>query len=185
MIISTSHNFVFIRVPKTGSTSAHRMLQEYHDPLTLDSKLNQHVTIDEINPRLHTGYKTCAFVRNPWDRLISVHGHLVTRGMRVPFDVDQWVRSLNVENIHENVLIKPQHAFINDSTRVFRYEEFNQQIHEMFEYLELPKPESVPHYNQTQHMPDRKYLLSDVFIERVGELYAKEIDMFDYSPPVY
>jgi len=189
MIISTSHNFVFTRIPKTGSTSAYRMLHEFHDQSTIhESKISRHTSINQLNDisNIYTDYKSCCFVRNTWERLLSSHAHLATRtGCRVSFDFHRWVMTLTSENIHEHILTRPQHTFINESSRVFRYEEYDQQMYEMFEYLELPRPLSILHTNRTpqQFTINRKYLLDEESIEHIGELYSHEINKFDYSPP--
>tara|TARA_B100000212_G_scaffold341984_1_gene326986 strand:- start:14864 stop:15547 length:684 start_codon:yes stop_codon:yes gene_type:complete len=84
MILSHEHKFVFIAVPKTGSTSVRRSLSKHSDYRARTSEresegtsLNFHsdfLTIKkyfELQNLDISTYKTFGFSRNPWDREVS------------------------------------------------------------------------------------------------------------------
>lgn len=192
MIVSTSHKFVFIGIPKTGSTSARVMLSKYHD-MSQNERLNlrQHTKLPEIlqiDSNI-TQYKSCCFVRNTWDRLLSAYLQLMRNPRwypRLPL-YREWLLSLDQQNIHKHILTTPQHVFINDTTRVFRFDNYQQQIREMYEYLQIETPDTILDMNKsnTWYKDIRKPQLDTQTIEHVGNLYATDNEQFhfEYNAP--
>lgn len=91
-MISTSHNFLFIHLPKTGGNSVQEALKKYSDDFVTHSESHQDGVerFDVINPKYgtskHSKYfeyqkliepeifkklKKFTVVRNPWDRCVS------------------------------------------------------------------------------------------------------------------
>lgn len=188
MIVSTSHKFVFIGIPKTGSTSARVMLSKYHDMKQNDHlKLRQHTKLPEIlqiDPNI-SHYKSCCFVRNTWDRLLSAYLQLMRNPRWYPHLplYREWLLSLDQQNIHKHILTTPQHVFINDTTRVFRFENYQQQIREMYEYLQIETPDTILDMNKsnTWYKDLRKPQLDPQTIEHVGNLYATDNEQFNFE----
>ncbi len=73
MIISKSHRFIFVAVPKTGTSSIENALQSYSAKIT--RRFNKHATSRKLIRDLPEGmwddYYKFAFVRNPYDRIES------------------------------------------------------------------------------------------------------------------
>ena len=73
MIISESHQFIFLAIPKTGTSSIEKALGRYASPLT--QNFRKHATCArvkrELPPELWQGAFKFAFVRNPYDRMQS------------------------------------------------------------------------------------------------------------------
>ena len=98
MLISDSNEFIFIHIPKTAGTSIRSALQPY-SLQTPSSRLarilkrfdlpkdyqkfrfNLHATLQKaqskLPPELYGGYKKIAFVRNPYDRMVSNYAYKV------------------------------------------------------------------------------------------------------------
>jgi hypothetical protein len=82
MIISHKHKFIFIAVPKTGTTSIEAKLNPFNEVLELSREvmarrsLNiKHITLENL--KAHTNknldsYFSFSFCRNPWDRHLSI-----------------------------------------------------------------------------------------------------------------
>lgn len=74
MIIDNEKKYVFISVPKTGSTSIRRRLGSFKDPppeiyhMSIENVIKQHSHVQE--------YFKFAFVRNPYDRVFSAYINL-------------------------------------------------------------------------------------------------------------
>lgn len=66
-MISREHQFIFIHVPKTGGTSIEKAL-ELGGP-----RHNTARQYKELFPELWESYYSFAFVRNPWDRVLSLY----------------------------------------------------------------------------------------------------------------
>ena len=76
MFIQPDFNFVFIAVPKTGCTSVAHALS-----LNLDQPIREyHATVKDVMERNEDfkHYFKFGFVRNPWDRMVSIYCESVT-----------------------------------------------------------------------------------------------------------
>ena len=67
MYVCDEHKFIFFHIPKTGGSSITKSLRN-----NFNVKLHHgyHNTPMEMND-LYGGYRSFAFIRNPWDRLVS------------------------------------------------------------------------------------------------------------------
>jgi hypothetical protein len=77
MIISDSRNFVFVHIPKNAGTGIRAALEAFADGQSAASRDTTHETLPALIAR-HPGLKThfkFAFVRNPWERLVSFFFH--------------------------------------------------------------------------------------------------------------
>ncbi|MGH6870204.1 MAG: sulfotransferase family 2 domain-containing protein [Rhizomicrobium sp.] len=74
MIVSASRRFVFAHVPKTGGISIRAALAPFADE---SLRLPAHETLAGLAARLPQtrGHFKFAFVRNPWDRLVSFYAY--------------------------------------------------------------------------------------------------------------
>jgi hypothetical protein len=73
MIISDSRKFVFVHIPKNAGTSIRAALEAFADGQSAASLDTTHETLPALiarHPGLRTHFKF-AFVRNPWERLVS------------------------------------------------------------------------------------------------------------------
>jgi len=73
MLISQSHQFIFLAVPKTGTSSIENALKPYRAAITSD--FNKHATCSKLQrdlpAEMWAGYFKFAFVRNPYDLMQS------------------------------------------------------------------------------------------------------------------
>lgn len=74
MIISKSHRFIFIAVPKTGTSSVETALQKYAAE-KMTRRFNKHATtrklMRDLPEEMWNNFFKFAFVRNPYDRIES------------------------------------------------------------------------------------------------------------------
>lgn len=75
MLISDSKKMIFIHIQKTGGSSLRYTLKDMIPDLEENRGVKYHAPLSDIlksYPRLRCGeYYTIAFIRNPWDRLVS------------------------------------------------------------------------------------------------------------------
>jgi hypothetical protein len=104
MRISHRHRFVFFANPKTGSSSVRRFLDPLSDvrPVrnylerTAENPFYPHMPPAEARVWFRrfgwdfNGYTKFVFVRNPWERVVSLYEHVRRSGAAVP-PFDEWV----------------------------------------------------------------------------------------------
>ncbi len=92
MIVSHRHRFIFIRSPKTGSSSIQHALSQVAGPDAIVSQLDypprgyqprniapwvtghfRAVAFQQHFPEWLRDYYTCVFERNPWDKMVSAY----------------------------------------------------------------------------------------------------------------
>jgi len=122
MIVSDTHKFVFIHIPKTAGISVRKTLEPYATvpifkravphlvkrPKQKNPLLFQHATAKNINRLVlkdrWNGYFTFCFIRNPWDWMVSWYlfwktkskagGDICVRAKRLTFnDYVTWYHS--------------------------------------------------------------------------------------------
>jgi hypothetical protein len=87
MRLSHKHKFVFISIPKTGSTSARSMLEDYSDItdkeiMERNSPYDHHMVADDLKKYFDTNewnwddYFKFTVVRNPWAREVSLYEYM-------------------------------------------------------------------------------------------------------------
>lgn len=201
MIINHRYKFIFIHIQKTAGTSITNSLFELPETKHLHhphSKLN---TIDLDN---YKDYIKFCFVRNPFDRLVSWYNMILQKGIHNDWskyilensnsfseflDLTEVINETNsIELISEIEYPKSishnQIDYITDksgniqSDFIGRFENINEdfaKISDMigFKYL------SLPYLNSFNHKQYRNYY-KDSDIEKVYNLYKKDIDYFNY-----
>ena len=97
--ISHRHKFVFLATPRTASTSVRDALNEYSDirsvyktQLSEENPFNHHISVKELIPIFNERkwnwdeYESACFVRNPYDRVVSLYHHYLETGGRTAPD---------------------------------------------------------------------------------------------------
>lgn len=185
MTYSDEHKFIFIAIPKTGSGSIQNYLQNFgvrskrvwyenHAPIR---KIKETLGEERLN-----NYFKFAFVRNPWDRAVSLF--YWKKGYEHYPNFEEW----NMRQIHDTLY----HEFIMDEKDevcidfIGRFENLEEDFKIVCKKIGIPPPEKLGHEN-IQKVPKRKhyteYFKSDIQINRVRGLYTKTIDLLGYTFP--
>lgn len=206
MVISKEHNFLFVHVPKTAGTSLTKALAPYGDPNPTDrlSKIRSYLNLvsknDPIYFPIHSTWEyaqkrlgteqyekmfTFAFVRNPWDRLVSYY-HYVLKNPR--HHRHEKVNNLEDFNAYVDFEIKrnkfSQAELLVDKNGDLKVDFIGQleNLSEDFQYIcdKIGIQCELPHVNQSSH---KKYqeLYDEESTEKVAQHWANEIKLFSYS----
>jgi chondroitin 4-sulfotransferase 11 len=185
------HRCIFIHIPKTGGSAVADVLF---------GNKSRHVPYFEYefaNPNKFRRYFKFAFVRNPWDRLISTFFFLRGGGMNendrlwserniahYP-NFGSFVRAwLTEENISTWVHFFPQSHFILDETGsvkvdfVGRFERLDEDFNLVAKKLGCQK--SLPKKNVGEHKHFTSYYDNETR-EIVARVYARDIKSFGYE----
>jgi hypothetical protein len=211
MPVCHERSFVFVHVPKTGGTSLRQAMHDAHLELewegetTVDHQRRygifrpwlHHIGASDLRrilgPSIWTTYFKFSFVRNPWDRLVSVYHHqqalYVSRPelrMRWPEIADRFERTSSfVEWVRTGIYVESQASFLTDTNRQILVDflgRFEALEHD-FAFLRLRLggiPVSLPHLLRSQRKPYSHYY-DDETKAMVARHFEDDIDLFGYT----
>lgn len=206
MIYSKKHKFLFISVPKTGTSSIQAMLveqgvgkQNRFEIDGVETVLPDHVSAQEMKDILGDKWDSLikvAFARNPWDKVLSSFYYnkqgLVERyerkGKKPPF--------YRIKKFLSNLLpfrlwacfypTRPCTHFISDANGeilvdyVFAFEQIEQSKGELCEMLGLPEL-PLPKENMSVGRPKHASAYGAISKWLVGRRLAEDISRFGYT----
>ncbi len=196
MIISNRAQCIFVHIQKTGGASIEQRLRD-NDPDIRDNSLQgrRHASAAElrslVSPEVWSGYFKFAFVRNPWDRLVSWYHMCVQTPTANPFaryikdnapTFDDFL-TRTTTGMGERTT-RNQLDYVTDESGaiivdfVGRYEEIGEEFARVAERLGLVA--ELPHVNQSTHDSYRKYY-TDETRDIVARRFAKDIVHFGYA----
>src|SRR5262245_15508620 len=210
MLISHERRFIFIHVSKAAGTSVQRALQPYaalppsHMAARRALRLlgvnhwgpagwrvyREHASARTIRAHMPRGrfeqYFSFAFVRNPWDWMVSLYAYLLNTpshrhherivamsGLReyIEFEIGRGKRS--------------QHEFICDQDGrvmvdyVGRFESLQEHFADVCRHLGVAA--DLPHVNGSAHRDYRRYYKDHATINLVAEHFQKDIELLGYT----
>ena len=205
VVISHSKMFIFIHAPKTAGNSIQNILKKYSDDTILEkngsrrqgsvlSKFevenfagNKHSPISSYIGRWNDNFASFesffkfGVVRNPWSRMISFYFHINPQPDHI-FDRDLFINIVE-GNIGSKMQLKSfRHHYFHRGKlmmdKVLRFENLQNDFNEACKLIGIPV-EELPHVNKSQHRDLRQYY-DDELVAKVGEIYASDIEKFDY-----
>jgi sulfotransferase famil protein len=206
MLLSLEKNFLFVHVPKTGGTSIARALDPWvvHPPQGKWNKLlcRTHLRRDpgrfmlRVHGSLSYARKVLpgdlygqlfkfAFVRNPWDRLVSEYSFVLDKSHH-----PRYKEVRNLANFAEYLRYEKERAHGRSQADMLlgpdglgvdfvgRFEQLSQDFAAVCQKLEIDS--SLPHLNRTNHRNYRDYYDSGSRAY-VAENWRAEIELFSYE----
>jgi Sulfotransferase family len=199
VLVSNSHRLVFVHIQKTGGSTVHRLLQErVPDIRTIAPR---HEIAIRGMPKLDEWdeYFKFAFVRNPWDRLVSWYS-MVTNFRKEGNELWRYVHDNSsnfrefIYNCTDEVEIKKavyysfaynQLDYVTDEYGnllvdfIGRLENFDEDVHEVFDRIGV-ELETVPHKNRSRHQHYSAFYAPDTEMI-VRERFKRDIEYFGYE----
>ena len=205
MLISVTHGFLFVHVQKTAGTSLTRLL-EPHSLRPSDSRLNKlgsdltlvrdwrshyfriHAPLARaerlIPPEEYAKLFKFAFVRNPWDRLVSWYAYLLKdtshrRHRQVAAgSFEDFVRAELDRADRSQWWMIANRAGEQGLDFVGHFENLEQDVAEVCRRLRLPGA-PLPRENVSARRPYQEYY-TRALAELVRRHWQREIDAFGY-----
>ncbi|MEN8190088.1 MAG: sulfotransferase family 2 domain-containing protein [Thermodesulfobacteriota bacterium] len=210
MLISYNHRFLFVHIAKAAGSSIEEGLAQFRPPLTgnkirkrlvLLGSLNrigglyrhaefgQHATLagarSVLPPEVFESLYKFAFVRNPWDRMVSRyhflqkntkhHRHQMIQEMNNFDDYLDW--ELKRNGMHQfGMVTDGEGRLLTDFIGYF--ERLEEDFAQICSHLSLDA--RLPHRNKTRHSDYRTYY-SDKGREKVAQFFKKDIELFGYT----
>ena len=209
MLISEEKKFLFVHIQKTAGTSLTAFLKrEIPD---LENYLRQHEHIRNAESDLgsmYGEYYKAAFVRNPYDRLVSWYSMIVSKG-KVLSDREKelfpdynkiWQYVLANSNTFSEFILNCHDATNRAGWKPFltnqidyitnnhgdismdcigRFEDIETGLQKICEYLEVSN-KIIPHLNVSKHVGYCNYY-TDETRAIVAKRFYKDIEAFNYS----
>jgi hypothetical protein len=182
--IGRAPRFVWYRVAKAGTRTILGHLEQHAD-LAVREAYFRHLPVGAY--RDHFRF---AFVRNPWDRLVSCWANKAVEQNYFALDEEtrnsfpafvRWAAAsvdLDTGDIH----LRRQSRLIDLERIDFvgRFETFDADLAVVCNRLELPPV--ARHENRSQHRSFSSYY-DEATAALVGQLYERDIRLFGYEPP--
>ena len=187
-IMIISDRFIFVHVPKTGGQSMTRALPGNPTAPT-------HTPLFKIPGR--KGKPSFGFVRNPWDRMVSLYFFMCQKSMTPRYI--QYQRDLNEKGFKwwlmedryfmereegwsdglNPMQRRPQMFWLNGCDHIGRFETMREDFNRITRELDI-KHTGLPHINQSKHAEYQKYY-DDETQAFVAEHFAPDIERFGYT----
>ena len=185
MIISKQKQFIFVSVPKTGTTSIEKVLSKYED-VEVDLHYKKHAPFHEVEYLGLDYYKFC-FFRNPWDQFVSMYqyhhdsGHCYLGINYRDLSFDEY---LKVAMLSEEYAIKVQIYYLTNNDgflpdiHVFKFEDMEASWKCICEKLQFDA--KLPHLNKSTHSHYSTYY-TDETKNLIAERCKLEIKLMGYK----
>ena len=201
-IVSNKYRFIFIHIPKTGGTSlAEPCYQDGKGVLTgllgeTDYIQAGHIRAVGLKERMGEHwdmYFKFAFVRNPWDRMVSLYHYFLQEPEKRASELGRRIAACDgftafcsrLEDLELDAHFDEQISYLIDFhgnllvDYIGRFETLDQDYANICSRLALPVAK-LPHYRKSSHQHYLQY-----YNERskniVAERYRNDIAAFNYS----
>ena len=208
MIFSSSRQFVFFAVPKTGTHAVRELLRphlgvgDWEQQLRYGQQLAPLPEIAAVNHG-HVAYRQLAkvvpeeqlgrqfkfaFVRHPYDRFVSVCAFLGRSDPTYRQDPTVWMkRALTRPQFRKRVLVASQTSLLIDGLSnavamdfVGRYESLQRDCDHICSVLMIPT-ETLSLKNSSEHKTYTE-VLDDDLRQALLQMYADDFEAFNYDP---
>ena len=208
-MISYELKCIFIHIPKCGGSSIERALwprpedrneanlywgfiSKYRNKYQTGGL--QHLLASQVREEVgatifETFYKF-AFVRNPWDRIVSQFAYMQQRpdlmdyiGMSPGTEFKAYLELIQQK---EHVQWMPQHKFLLDEDgtllvdQIGRLESFETDFLSILAKLKLKESAQLSHDNRSERQPITEYYNDCETVEIVADIYSEDIKLLGY-----
>lgn len=199
MVISKKYNFIYIALPKTGTTSIQKCFSNLDDETLfienknlddhgqIDKSLCKHIKSCELRKKIknYDSYFKFAFVRNPWDLVVSWYAYV----RRLPLSSSRSSKGISFKKfINEMECVWGQGLqtkwILDESGNqlvdfVGKFENLQEDFDIVCKMIGV-KQSKLPHKNKSNHKFYKK-IYDQETREIVAEKYAKDIEYFGYE----
>lgn len=211
MIISQKSKYIYFAVAKTATHSVREALHHHskdgdweQQALYVDESIGKqtipipeiasighgHISVTQIKPHIAAdqwleSFKF-AFVRNPFDRFVSVSFFLNRNNPEFSNNSLAWMKSaIRHPRFQQRVLVRPQYLQLTDQEShlamdyIGRYEALQESLNFVSDALKFPRT-ALKVKNQSDHGDYRSYY-DDQLFGLVSDFYKADIKHFDYK----
>ena len=188
LTISDSHKFVWFRVAKNGSRTIFDVIERTAIRLIAESPYQCHYPASDYD-----GYLKFAFVRNPWDRLVSCWLNKVIKKNFYELPEEEWNKMKDFQNFIRYVegidvmTCKDAHLRmqctlidLNHVNFIGRFEKFESDLREILDILGIGEMD-ISNKNASKNRKHYHEYYNDETRDLVAQIYKLDIQLFNYS----
>ena len=189
-MIIDEHKTIFIHIPKNAGTSITHYFFKNTNIGLVEYGIRKHDTVHDVKIKLQDYrrfYNKFAVVRNPYSRMVSWYSFLKlwAKSTEKPVNIDfnQWIKNPIKEsykqkdwlNVHEDLLLKPQCDWIDETVVILKYENLKKELNKFF-----GKKINLPIVNKTKHKHYLKYYDKES-LNIVYDRFKEDFKKFNYK----
>jgi hypothetical protein len=179
--------FLWFRVAKAGVSTIYHLLSKGNVILDAEHPYDIYYPV-----KAYQDYFKFAFVRNPWDRLVSCwrnkvvdNNHFEFSGtelteMREFCNFVDFVSGLNTDNCDPHLRLQCRLIDLNQIDYLGRLESLDRDLFEIFRILGIPLMD-IQRKNVSSGENPYWYYYDDELVEKVYQIYRRDIQIFGYN----
>ena len=183
-MINIENNLIFIRVPKTASTSMGSISFIGDGPHLYAMEIKRFMQRQITGMTWESAFKF-GFVRNPWDRMVSGYFYKYEKDNIDDIDgFNRFVEQINPNGLHRRFFLPQQWRYLCDRRKnilvdyIGRYENIEEDWKNICS--RIGKYEELPVMKIGKHRPYCEYY-ADKSKQIVADIYKDDIEMFGYK----
>lgn len=187
LTICKEKQFVWFRVAKVGTRSIYTILKEQEFRLDADHTYNR-----QYIPHVYRDYYKFAFVRNPYDRLVSTWKDKILQINYFGFNEEEykkmkefksfvnWVSQFEIETADSH--LRTQHSLIdlNHIDFIGRFERFEEDLSIILKRFNIAY-NTIPKINSTSNKQHYSSFYTEELRQQVYDIYEKDFLIFNYD----
>lgn len=195
-LVSNQKQYIFYKIYKSGSSTISKILRSHTEISSLSYKKvlfkNSIEQLNAYHPNFDSYFKF-AFVRNPWDRLVSLYSEKIVNHKKTINKVPYYKEfiGLSFESFLDRIIYSdlesciPHHRLqthlmpLNKMDFIGKLENFNKDIQVVLDHLNI-KNYKIGHLNKSKH-PHYSTFYNDYTKRLVEVNYSEDIENFEYS----
>ncbi|MCP4142729.1 MAG: sulfotransferase family protein [Chloroflexi bacterium] len=183
LTVSEEKKFIWFRVGKVGSRTILDLFRQADIELAAEHPFDVHYPINSYQK-----YFKFAFVRNPWDRLVSCWRDKVIKRDKFNFSdseqefesfVDYIAKYVDLAYGNPHIRLQSKLIDLNHIDFLGRFEAFEEDIKEVMRILDIEA--SIKKKNASKRKADYRDYYTDRIKDKVAELYKQDIQIFNYK----
>jgi hypothetical protein len=182
IIVCERLKFIYMKPAKTAGTSLLRETLEKSVTDIFHFKDHPNIFnhwINNITDRELETYFIFSVVRNPWERMVSLATYFDVPFAEFVRNFDAYLEDKNI-GVHSLPLSRYTHiGDIQFVDLIARFENLQQDINLVFDRIGIGR-QKLPHVNKSDHK-HFSYYYTQTEIEKVAEIYKKDIKFYGYS----